>query len=356
MHALPRYALFVAPQHLMALNENIWAEKTVPAYLKTGVATEAIRLKYRGAHTRSYTKKSFYIRGERRESHLNADFVDPSAIRSKLSFDSFLKMNVLSPRATHVTVSLNGAALGVYTLLESVDQSFLKRRRLPRGDIFYAIDNRANFSLRYGDDKPVLKKKMTDGYELKVRHSREAWQRLARFIWQLNTVDEGSLKAFLVQNVAVKHYLRWLAGVVLTSNVDGFIHNYALYFHPVKKKWWIIPWDYDGTWGRDCYGEPLSSHYVPLCGYNRLTERVLSVPEFKAYYVQFMTDILTRTLAPHVLMPKIDQLMARVRPEIARYEGEPYDIDHLLDKERQLLAAYVWKRRRFLLRELRSYT
>lgn len=43
-------------------------------------------------------------------------------------------------------------------------------------------------------------------------------------------------------------YLRWLAGIVFTSNYDGFVHNYALYRNHETGLFEVIPWDYDATW------------------------------------------------------------------------------------------------------------
>lgn len=352
MRTLPRYEISVSPKCLYLLNRDVWAEETVPAYVNTGNGRQQIQLKYRGAHTRLYDKKSFYMKSRGREWHLNADVVDPSRIRSKWSFDWFAALSVLSPRAIHVTVALNNEELGVYTLLESVDRHFLQRRHLASGDIFYAVDNRANFSLTVGHKRRVLKNKLADGYELK-EGSANAKQHLEQFVWRLNTVSEDHLPAWLLKTVDVYHYLRWLAGVVLTSNADGFVHNYALYRNPKTGKWWIIPWDYDGTWGRDCYGSKMSASEVPLFGYNRLTERILSVPAFRRYYIRLMSVLLKRYFVRERLMREALSLMAGVRTAV--YDtARRYDVIEKFEAERMVLEAYVIQRRRYLQHVIKS--
>lgn len=352
MYTLPRYNISVAPKQLSLLNRNVWMEDAVPAYVDLGKGAQKIRLKYRGAHTRLYDKKSFYLKMNDKEWHLNADAVDPSHIRSKLSFDWFAALSVLSPKATHVTVTLNGVELGVYTLLESVDRHFLHRRRLPVGDLFYAVDNRANFSLTVSEGRNRLKKCLTDGYELKEQHGAGAKRHLEQFLWKLNTVPEDRLASWLLKTVEVHHYLRWLAGIVLTSNADGFIHNYALYRHPKTGKWWIIPWDYDGTWGRDCYGRTMPASEVPLFGYNRLTERILAIPAFRRHYLQLVAMLLRRYFTPRRLIHQGESLMAQVRPTVYRMALGRSDVVQKFEFEKQVLQDYVIQRRYFLQKSL----
>lgn len=352
MHTLPHYDIFVSPHHLAILNQNVWREETVPAYIDYGKGPRPIQLKYRGAHSRFYDKKSFYIKMNEREWHLNADAVDPSHIRSKWSFDLFAALSVLSPKAAHVTVSLNGQLLGIYTLLESVDRKFLARRRLPGGDVYYAVDNRANFSIALSGSGKKLKHALTEGYELKERISPLPWRSLAHFVWELNTLPDLRLASWLKTYVDIPYYLRWLAGIVLTGNLDGFIHNYALYRDLRRGKWRIIPWDYDGTWGRDCYGKRADASQVPLFGYNRLTERVLSVPPFRRHYLKLMAALLDGYFTPKHMMQHALSLMSRVRPAVSNAAGGRREIVQRFDAEADVFRSYIIQRRQFLKREL----
>lgn len=345
MCTLPRYDIFVSPQLYARLNRDVWADESVAALVDFGQGRRPIQLKYRGAHTRQYDKKSFDMQLDGRVWHLNADVVDPSKIRSKWSFDTFTALHVLAPRATHIWLRLNGEDLGIYTMLEAVDRLFLCRRRLPAGDLFYAVDNRANFGLTFGKTRKRLKRRLTDGYEIKEKVSPQAERRLAQWIWQLNTTPEAALIKWLQKTVEVRYYLRWLAGIVLTSNADGFIHNYALYRHPQTGKWWIIPWDYDGTWGRDCYGRPMPASEVPLFGYNRLTERILEVPAFRRYYIELMTVLLKHYFVPNRLLRQAYQLMSAVSEGMSRS-------DATLPLEKEIFRTYISRRRRFLMREI----
>ena len=104
-----------------------------------------------------------------REIHLNAEYKDPSLIRNKLSFDFFHDLGVLAPQSQHINLSRNGSHKGVYLQLESVDEFFLKKRGLPMGPIYYAVNNNANFSLMR-DEK--MKDSLLSGYQRALETNR----------------------------------------------------------------------------------------------------------------------------------------------------------------------------------------
>lgn len=351
MPALPNYEILVSPILLQQLKRNVWQERTIPAYVDIGHGPQETRIKYRGAHTRVLEKKSYFMKMHGEEWHLNADAVDPSRIRSKWSFDWFSALSVLAPRATHVTLSINGESQGVYTLLESVDRHFFARRRLGQGDLFYAINNAADFRLTSGLKRTRMKKRLTEGYEWKERQNEHGRHHLAQFIWKLNTIPQRHLHPWLHKTVEVRHYLRWLAGAVLTGNADGFLHNYALYRHPQTLKWWIIPWDYDGTWGRDCYGNRMGATEIPLAGYNRLTERILSVGAYRHYYLRLMVKLLKDHFVPNRLMREALSLMDGVRRAVYATANR-FEAIERFEAEKGVFKDYITGRRQYLLRAI----
>jgi spore coat protein CotH len=59
--------------------------------------------------------------------HFNNGWSDPTLIRDVISYEIFAEMGVPSPRASIVDLYLNDHHLGVYTMAEAVDASFLAR-------------------------------------------------------------------------------------------------------------------------------------------------------------------------------------------------------------------------------------
>lgn len=349
---LPTYSLFIKPQDLRQLRSDIWSNEHIPAKLKVGHSTYHIEIAYRGALTRDLPKKSFHINFVKpgtfqggREIHLNAEYLDPSLIRNKLSLDFFKSLGVLSPEAKYVLLSLNGTVLGIYLQLESVDDLFLKKRGLPQGPIIYAHNDDANFSF-LDPDTEEIKESLFDGYKLKCGQEADE-DRLCEMIYKINTLSRSDFSQEIRRYMDIENYLRWLAGVVCTQNYDGFIQNYALYANPTTNLYEMIPWDYDGTWGRDCHGQMMEPDYFPIQGANTLTARLLDIEEFRHRYRNLLEEILATLFTPEFLEPQITANYQLLRPHIrqdphkrkavAKFEAEPSFILDFISKRNSYL-------------------
>ncbi len=353
---LPQYKLFIKPFDLKELRRDIWIDDPVPAQLTIEGKRLDVDLSYRGSHIRDFLKKSyqvsFYKPGKfkgAKQIHLNAEYKDPSFIRNKLSFDFFQELGVLSPQSRHVNLVLNGKAEGVYLEIESVDEHFLKRRNLPEGSIFYAVDGDANFSLMSDLDKET-KKSLLLGYERKWG-TMEADYQLQEFIFKINTMHKLEFEKSIGNLVEIDQYLRWIAGIIFTSNYDGFVHNYALYRNGETGLFEVIPWDYDATWGRDVNGKQMEADYVPIEGFNTLTARLLDVERIRKNYRKLLEETLNHQFSVEYIIPKAESLLQSIRPSVI---ADPYQKHAIavFDKELEIMKDYIIERRKYLQKKL----
>ncbi len=352
------YSIYIHPQDLKFLRKDIWDEEPVPAKLKFDKKQHHIEIMYRGSHIREFPKKSYEISFVKPKLffgqtnlHLNAEYIDPSYIRNKLSLDFFHEIGVLSPKSQFISLKINGAYQGLYLQLESVDEYFLRRRGLPEGAIFYAVNDDANFSLYSSiDDDYKIKKTLDAGYERKLGTDRDNGY-LNQIIFQINTLSSRDFEKEITNYFDIDKYVRWLAGVVCTQNFDGFIHNYALYINGETKLAEIIPWDYDATWGRDIHGDELPHDFVPITGYNTLTARILSVPTFRKLYRLTLEEVLSEHFTRSNIEPKIKQFHQLIRPYVLR---DPYKKNKIeqFDKEPDIILGYLSKRKAYLIDHL----
>jgi spore coat protein H len=151
----------------------------------------------------------------------------------------------------------------------------------------------------------------------------------------------------------IDNYLRWLAGAVCTGNFDGFNQNYAVYEYCGTQVYRLIPWDYEGTWGRNCFGEPCDSDAVRITGYNTLTKRLLSVAPILQTYKKILNEIVESWFTLQRLEPEIERLTLRIRSDIftdqtRRWSPAEFDV------EPDVIRAYIRDRRKFLLQSLSS--
>jgi spore coat protein H len=358
--SIPTYLLFIHPLDLRELRRDIWEDDPVPAKIIINKRSSNIGIAYRGNHIREFDKKSYLIKFVKqstfqkyKELHFNAEYLDTSLIRSKLSFDFFEDIGLKVPATKHVFLKINGKNSGIYLEIESVDQLFFQKRNIPVKAIFYAINSDADFSL-FSHYYKESKRDLLDGYERKYG-SRKEDLFLAEFIHKINTVSERDFPKEIIKYVNVDMILRWLAGIVCIQNFDGFHQNYSLYLNAETKLFEISPWDLEATWGRDCNGDIMEYDYTPIYGdnTNALIVKLLEHEPFRKKYKAILEEILQTTFKPQFLYPKISSYADILKPYIIQ---DPYISNTIKEYEQEidLIQEFIRDRHRYLTKHLNN--
>ncbi|WP_274649364.1 CotH kinase family protein [Paenibacillus humicola] len=349
----PVRKITIDPDDLRQLQSNVWSRQFVPVKLEMDGRTFDAQIRYRGGHTRNYPKKSYEVLVEGKLTlHWNAESDDPSMIRNALSFRFFEMIGVPSPTAQHFWLEWNGQQHGVYLELESVDATFFKKRGIQAHSLIYAVNDNATFGLIDRDTK-LRKESLFSGYRLMMGES-SAETRLVRFIRRINRPANRSLRLYLRKKLDVSQYLQWLAGAVLTGNYDGFDQNYALYEHLPSKRLRMIPWDYEGTWGRNCYGKLCGSDLVPIQGHNKLTRKVLAYRSNRVAYRRLLRKLLAGPFSVEQIAPEIDTIYAALAPAIRDDFTRKWPFSAFQEEPDQI-KQYIAERREIVRRELRRW-
>lgn len=348
---IPARHIVIQDQQLRKLNEDVWSKQFVNGVLISKGKSAPIKVRYRGGHTREYAKKSYEIVCRGKTYHLNAEYDDPSMIRNALSFRFFQRIGVPSPQTKHFELKLNGESLGVYLEIEAVDKNFFRQRRISAQSLFYAVDDDANFELFHPETKRN-KRSMFEGYEQIMGLNTER-KELSAFISKINKLSGKPLAQYLQSHLDIDNYLRWLAGAVFTGNFDGFDQNYAIYRHKPSKLYRIIPWDYEGTWGRNCYGKVCGSDLVRIKGYNALTEKLMSFKSVRLRYKKILSSILRTSFTRKQISPMIGQLHGTIAPYMlndhnrkwpySEFRGEPEFIMNYIKERRGIIKQEMEK-------------
>ncbi|WP_260405424.1 CotH kinase family protein [Paenibacillus sp. 598K] len=351
---LPARRLMIATDQLKKLQAiDPWSLESIEVSLDTGEGWIKGRLRHRGGHTRNYPKKSYEIQLEDGTiRHWNAEYDDPSMIRNALSFLFFNRIGILAPKTRHCWLEWNGQPMGVYLEIESVDRHFFRKRKLGCRSIFYAVNDNANFGLKE-PESGKKKASFWEGYELMLGN-RSSQQRLVGFIRGLHRLSGGALRKHLTERLDIPNYLRWLAGAVLTGNYDGFEQNYTLYEAGLRSVYRMMPWDYEGTWGRNCYGRPCEIDLVRIEGYNSLTRKLLSFPAYRKQYQQLLRQLLEQEFTESSLMPTVEALHHSIGTAIAMDRSRKWDAA-VFAGEPAFIRGYIRDRRRVLLQQLTQW-
>lgn len=344
---LPIYRIEIKDTDMKQLQSDIWSDTFVTAVMSTGGNKIPIRIRYRGGHTREYSKKSYEIRTPQATYHFNAEHDDPSMMRNALSFHFFNLLGVPSPSTLHCVLYVNGEREGVYLRIEGVKSAFFRKRGLSAKSIIYAVNDNAGFSIQDVGTK-ADKSSLFSGYSL-IKGTTRDRVRLTGFIQNINQKRGTELSRYLKLHLDMDNYLRWLSGAVLTGNYDGFHQNYTIFEHGKRGLYGMIPWDYEGTWGRNCYGKSVNSDLVRIQGYNTLTGKVLAYQAHRQRYKRILQSALDSSFTVKRLMPVIKQKYRLIAKDVyndpkfkwstGMFDSEPDVIRQYIEERRQDIRA-----------------
>lgn len=217
---------------------------------------------------------------------LKANNRDPSNIREWISMALFRKMGIPAPREAPARVTINGALLGFYMIVEHVDETFLAGNFGENGGRLYKWRNRTNYEF---DDLGPAAANYEPLLQFKSKKGSGDWRDFADFI---QAVHRPAVPAAFVQ--ASSRYfdpiafLTYLAVENVLSEYDGMagglvgMNNFYLY-QGKGTRYRIIPWDKDLTFSwleRDVLeGITLGKNI------NLLAERLAGIPEFRSVYL-----------------------------------------------------------------------
>jgi hypothetical protein len=241
--------------------------------------------------------------------HFNNGWSDPTLLRDVISYEIFAGMGVPSPRASLVELYVNDHHLGVYTMAEAVDVSFLSRYFTDTSGNLYkpevssarldwteknAYKGFSMFGMPVSqppEENPVLKENMgggrlidilnalgdeetaadyqsgnktktvtlssfviprnyLEGAGLKTNQDNPDYTGLFRLLDVINNEPDATFPQEIEKVLDVDEALRFFAVSACIVHLDNYIgigHN--TYLYEVKGKFYIIPWDLNMTFG-----------------------------------------------------------------------------------------------------------
>jgi spore coat protein CotH len=260
--------------------------------------------------------------------NLNAGGLDPSKLRDALGYAVFRKAGVPSPRTTFAEVTLTVPGkydkehLGLFTMVEQVNKSFLKDRfRTKKGLLmkpegvssveYLGVDWIDYESLYRPDDKPLVAQS----------------ERVIEFARLVNGSDDKQFRSAIDSYIDVDGFLRFIAVNALIVNLDTLLampQNYYLYLHPGNEKFVFFPWDLDISFAGWPLGGPpekqmdLSVSHPHSADGHRLIDRLFEIDEYKSRYDQIMGELVAGVFSKGQLLEDIEELENVTREALAR--------------------------------------
>lgn len=261
---------------------------------------------------RKFVKDDDHTLGGVRKIHLKWFKDDPTYCREIYCYDLFrrygIPTSVLSSYCRlwlHVEGDARETYYGVYAMLESVDEEYLKARKELFGNAkqnlwkcTYGADLAGTDDWKFVSDDEVG----TDSYPYVLKTNTEnfaaAKEQLQDFILKLNGKTGESFRTWIEQVTDVELLLKTYAVNVAVGMWDDYWcnqNNYYLYFDSSDKydyRFWFIPYDYDNTLGTS--GMIDSGRQDPLNwgdSGRKLIGKLLDYPEYKAVYLDALHEL-----------------------------------------------------------------
>lgn len=265
---------------------------------------------------------------------------DPAYVREVFGYNYFRKNGIwTAPRAgyAHLFINIeeeNGTAkkldYGVYAMIEEINKQFLKERSEllqesgilgggnfsnNKGDLWKCCWQSSNGSSMatdydgyrsFGVEEIFLEESKSLRYDYDLKTNKDELVRARSsfidFIEELNKLgSEDEIKKFYESKMDVDLFLKTYACNVLLGMDDDYWRNHNNYYFYFDKngKAYFIPYDYDNILGTHCFSDTATRNpldwgegvYEAL-----LIEKLLSVPEFKQKYVDYLLELTEKNV------------------------------------------------------------
>jgi hypothetical protein len=244
LRVIPRFEIELAPAARQALERapREWVEARF-RYRGKSWDRVAVRLKGHRSMRRLDQKPSLKVQFDRfgkqrflglRSITLNGMVEDPTLVREALGYRLYREVGVPAPDTGYAEVWLDGAPLGLYLLVESVDQEFLDRR--------FGDHEGEMYEGEYGCD---LYPEDVAGMEGEV--GGDDRRQLAALVESAGGPVAGLIGAPGAR--FDRSALAYLAVSAFIGDFDGYrhAHNYRIYRDPEVDRWFFVPWGIDRT-------------------------------------------------------------------------------------------------------------
>jgi spore coat protein CotH len=259
--------------------------------------------------------------------NLNAGAMDPTKGREALAYAIFRAAGVPAPRTTFAEVTLTVPGkydkeyLGLYTVIEQVDKTFLKDRFKNNKGLLMKPEGVRGIDY-FGEDWARYKARYHPKHDPSVKEA----QRVIDFARLVHKADDAQFKREIGSYLDVDEFLRFLAVNAFIVNMDSFFtmgHNYYIYLNPETNRFVYIPWDLDLSLagfpmmgGADQQLNLSMTH--PHGGENKLIDRLLAIKEVNQRYQKLLKDLAATCFAKERLLKDVEAIGAASKEPLAR--------------------------------------
>ena len=305
-------------------------------------------VRIRGGTATSWPKKAYKIElNDDHEFQFDADlprvtefdqnttYTDKSYCRAILTTEFHQESGTHSPITFPMRVQQNGEFYSVSLYVEQPDKDFLRRGDLDSEGVYYKANPGSFYS-------------SVSTFEKKTRRYEGGKDDAQEFIDGLR-LSGDEREQFLFDVADLPAQINFMAGVVITQNIDASDKNHFLYRDTRGSgEWFMTPWDLDLTFGPDALNTDLimadgddagnRKAINPLLGsrqvelgagkHNDYLDRLMVDSRTKAMFFRRIRTLTDRYLASDYFTNRLDELVELMEPDVeldrARWGGQAH--------------------------------
>jgi hypothetical protein len=234
---------------------------------------------------------------------------DASNLHERISMLLFRRLGLPAPREAHTALYVNNEYVGLYTIVESIDKSFLNRTFGEQDGYLYEFEHSIDKQYRFeylGSNPdlyvPVLFKPET--HETDPRP--EVIERLA---WTINETSDAVFRQSIAEYLDLSRFVRHVAVEMFVADNDAILGNWGMnnfYFYRFVNRnlFTFVAWDRSEAFKS---GASFSVFHnindAPMDERNRLMIRALTYPDLYAAYVDALLDCVRSASEPETGAP-----------------------------------------------------
>jgi spore coat protein H len=300
-----------------ALKEHFLENTYYPCdFTWNGTRVRNIGIRSRGTGSRSGTKPGLRVDFDRYTTDqkflglksfiLRNNTQDETGMRERISMLMFRRLNLAAEREAHARLFINNTYSGLYTIVESIDKTWLSKQFHENdGHLYeYSFDNAAPipFDFSYPGPDPALYTPVP--FKPETLETDPQGEVLERMFWTINIAGDAAWRTAMAEFLDLKKFIRHLAIENFLAEEDGLTgdygpNNFYCYRFENTSRFQVIPWDKSNTfWDSPSYSIFHNIVDGPENHRNKLVVRALRDPELRELYLDTLLEAADSAMAP----------------------------------------------------------
>ena len=354
--------LQVSSRDWSSLKEHFTENTYYPAHLTwNGQTVRNIGVRSRGTGSRSGIKPGLRVDFDRYTTDqkflglksfiLRNNTQDPSGMRERLAMSTFKRMGLVVEREAHARLFINNTYAGLYTIVESVDKTFLtKNFNENDGHLYeYSFDNAAESVFNFGYPGSDAALYTPVPFKPETQEFDPQGEVLERLFWTANVASDAVWRTSIEEFLDLKKFIRHLAIENFLAEEDGLTGDYGpnnFYFYRFRNtsKFTFLPWDKSNTfWESPSYSILRNIEDGTESKRNRLVLRALKDTDLRELWLNTMLECAASIMQPAAAATETtpENTTPWLQSEVARIAAQIQAADYA-DPSREVYTNADW--------------